>query len=271
MRITECPHPVVQYFFVLGANDPEMQEIENILKSHRQEFVYATKDGRRVHAGNAYEADNLKISKEKKRESMIVFVECEPEGIKADVIIDHHRPGDYGYGRPPADYWEASSIGQAHNLLGLTPSKNSILAAAADHCLAHAYAGKCPNVEPSDLMEWRVNCRAAFQKRNALEIKEDIEEARVEIANLDAVLICDHVFKDARGKHIKELPEASARDGVMVMYSLVDRNSGKTKVGVLSGTKEGLEAWMNWARSQKDLENVYGDPARGYAGVYVKE
>ena len=258
------------YYFVLGANDPEMERIENILISEGVAFGYAEKDGRRVHPGNAYEADFMKND----NSETLVLVECgfqDSSRLPADVIfIDHHRPGDPGYGLPPSEFWEASSIGQVHNLLGLAASDDSILTAAADHCLAHAYAGKCPEVEPSDLMEWRVNCRAAFQKRNPAEIKRDIDNARFEIANLDCILIGDHVFKDARGKHIKELPEASARDGVMVMYSLVDRNSGKTKVGVLSGTKEGLDVWMDWAKSQNNLEGVYGDPARGYAGAYQK-
>jgi hypothetical protein len=31
-----------------------------------------------------------------------------------------------------------------------------VLAAAADHCLAAAYRGECPGVDPDALMRWRV-------------------------------------------------------------------------------------------------------------------
>jgi hypothetical protein len=41
-----------------------------------------------------------------------------------------------------------------------------VLAAAADHCLAAAYAGQCPGVDPISLGEWRIDCRAAQRERS---------------------------------------------------------------------------------------------------------
>src|SRR5690606_38859652 len=137
------------------------------------------------------------------------------------VRIDHHRPGDPGYGRPPAEFMAASSLGQViaelarrQNLpavwrceehvlerapngcvkgnpygpywhVGITPADASrrlswgellydhslvlprafVLAAAADHCLAAAYRGECPGVDPDALLRWRAWERAQFQVR----------------------------------------------------------------------------------------------------------
>src|SRR5690606_24913959 len=53
-----------------------------------------------------------------------------------------------------------------------------ILAAAADHCLAAAYAGECPGVDPDALMVWRAETRAAFQGRSPDDILADVERAR---------------------------------------------------------------------------------------------
>jgi hypothetical protein len=106
------------------------------------------------------------------------------------VIIDHHNPGDPGYGRSPAEFLPASSIGQVIAILGddriainrhtlsaespqdlyLVPAgaladdsdpawclgtgfvpTDIVLTAAADHCLDAARRGECPGVDPDDL------------------------------------------------------------------------------------------------------------------------
>src|SRR5690606_35947049 len=112
------------------------------------------------------------------------------------IRIDHHRPGDPGYGRSPEEFLPASSIGQVWASLlrlrndgwdsplysgtgsvywndrrwyGDTPygqvdvPEALLLVAAADHCLAAAYRGECPGVDPDKLMQWRVETRAEFQ------------------------------------------------------------------------------------------------------------
>lgn len=143
--------------------------------------------------------------------------------------IDHHTPGDPGYGRPPAEFLPASSIGQVIDelaRLGRVPRTwpvhdetvpgghpvgpapvwfvrrqaawcvrqdeadaphgarvrrvphDLVLCAAADHCLAAAYRGECPGVDPDALMRWRAESRAAFQGRPVEAVLTDIEDSR---------------------------------------------------------------------------------------------
>src|SRR5690606_18284778 len=169
--------------------------------------------------------------------------------------IDHHRPGDPGYGKPPIKFFSASSIGQVIAELArngivpkswrrmsagyaapLTPQytedgtpvdyvgvpwvrpaagggyawdividartfarapQEIAYAAAADHCLAAAYRGECPGVDPDALMIWRIETRAAFQRRPAEDVLADVRRARValrEAPRIDlgaGVSVCD--------------------------------------------------------------------------------
>lgn len=193
--------------FVLGASDPEMQAIESLLKDRH--FGYAAirnPDGNilRVHPGNAYVA-NCIISANGDviwplDDDHIVQIECAVRGFVVD-SIDHHRPGDPGYGMPPELFFEASSIGQLvaylcktgllhpeyfGNLRRAVKSGDNIVSedqeivmtAAADHCLEAAYRGKCPGVDPNILMAWRIKSRALFQGRSEAEVLADVERAR---------------------------------------------------------------------------------------------
>ena len=91
------------------------------------------------------------------------LVECQVEGQDAAFRADHHRPGDPGFDAPPAEYWRGSSLGQVATHLGVEPTPALRLVAAADHCLAAAYRGACPDVDPDALMRWRAETRAQFQ------------------------------------------------------------------------------------------------------------
>src|SRR5690606_29571355 len=136
-----------------------------------ESVVYATDStGQRVHPGSAYRCQVPAVPDG----STVYAVECIgelPEGWRR---IDHHRPGDPGYGRPPSDFLPASSVGQVlreldrlgvADRLSAADIIEAILAAAADHCLAAAYRGECPGVAPDALMRWRVKTRSAFQGR----------------------------------------------------------------------------------------------------------
>jgi hypothetical protein len=203
--------------WILGAPDPEMSEIEALLREQSETVAYATVDGVRVHPGNAYRADCPAVLQAGGLPASgdgitVVAVECDWdhafESTCAVVVrVDHHRPGDPGYGRAAADYLPGSSIGQVIALLvragrlgdvttrtplgvrwkfepraeiapglavpahwrinapvDLTSSTADAaveatyvvpgrlaMVAAADHCLAAAYAGKCPGVDPEEL------------------------------------------------------------------------------------------------------------------------
>jgi len=180
--------------WVLGAADPEMVAIEGLLRRKGEVVEYATHNGERVNAGNAYEADP--------RDSKHFFaIECGSPAWSTYTVVDHHRPRDPGFGGPPAQYMIAASIGQVVRMLELDicrqcgdridwrdrsglqgapvmavsdryrgPSRcverhdwpiqpkcydQIRLIAAADHCLAAAYRGECPGVDPRELMWWQ--------------------------------------------------------------------------------------------------------------------
>lgn len=216
--------------FILGAPDPEMVCIETMLREHGENFIYAlAMDGKRVHPGNAY---NMALP-DRTDVDEVVLVECgfadgQPCDWLADVkltVVDHHRPGDPGYGRPSAEFLSASSLGQVLNLLGLIEPDRGFsgsdpeleagfrrelvcpdcgrdhgehfqscviirwdkwrMIAAADHCLGEAYKGRCPGVDPDTLMEWRVETRATFQKRFVEDVLADVERARETLLTTD--------------------------------------------------------------------------------------
>lgn len=104
--------------WILAAG-PEMDAIESLLRECGECVVYATgPDGQRVHPGNAYSAVGVSDVVVPGDLTAIYLVECGlPRSIAVmqhpdPVSIDHHREGDPGYGRPPAEFLRASSIGQ---------------------------------------------------------------------------------------------------------------------------------------------------------------
>src|SRR5690606_9299299 len=212
-------------------------------------------------------------------DSTVYAVECIGELPEGWIRIDHHRPGDPGYGCPPSVFFPASSIGQVIaelDLLGVADRisdediMEALLAAAADHCLAAAYRGECPGVDPDVLMCWRVVSRASFQGRSAEELLANVERARAALREAPSIdLGAGTSVRDMRATFVPELTEAAVRDGVAYLGVVADRD-GRRKV-VLGGhaTPETVRAFMtDWAPSQ-GLVDIYGDPARGFAGGYL--
>jgi len=301
--------------WILGSSDPEMELIEQLLRECGETVVYATDSrGERVRGGTAYRGAHAEIPADAKR---VYLVECDvptPPGVER-VVIDHHRPGDPGYGKGPGRFFEASSIGQVIRHLGQVADdmpREYILAAAADHCLAAAYRGECPGVDPDELMRWRAESRARFQRRSVDDVLADIERARQALRKaLDITLrrtpgghcgdgsrcgcleggygyggwtgtgtgdcYCDcsgceegdYVVRarDMRGRHVPELPEAAAREGVCFIADGLPDPDGRIKIVCQNGTPEQIEAFREWAE-HRGLVDFYGDPARGIAGAY---
>lgn len=116
---------------VLGAQDPEMNEIEKLFRAAGVPVVYAMRDGKRVHPGNAYQAQVDPTPFDQTGTVHVYCVECSVDpaacaeaaggwGYDPEIVIhtiDHHRPGDPGFGRPPAEFLDASSLGQVIALL----------------------------------------------------------------------------------------------------------------------------------------------------------
>lgn len=184
-----------KFLFVLGADDLEMSAIENLLTVCGLSYVYATVDGKRCHGGNAYRANGWIDSSsghhgDSASGTQLVCVECSVT-LRADrapwtISIDHHRPGDPGYGGKPEHFWESSSLGQIIRFLGdrmlfpegwLIPEDHYYIA-AADHCLGHAYADRCPGIDSEKLLDYRVKQKAANQG-----VSEDIVRRHIKWAS----------------------------------------------------------------------------------------
>ena len=217
------------------------------------------------------------------------------------VKIDHHNHSDFGYGRPPEDYMAASSIGQVISVLALLSilpdwdighsdepgfpgewdnseeppeifsnnlwrniPKEFVFIAAADHCLGAAYQGQCPGVDADELMQWRVESRAKFQKRAPDLILADIAAARKALRSAPHLELVHNIsVRDMRGVFVPELPEAAAREGECFVAQL--EQGDITKIVCQSGSPEQISAFMQWAHDN-NIKNIYGDPMRGFAG-----
>jgi hypothetical protein len=105
--------------WILGASDPEMAAVEALLVECGERVAHALNEhGERVHPGAAdrgvchrYVTD---CGTAGSAETTWYLVECDvpTPSRAARVVIDHHRPGDPGYGRLPTEFLPASSIGQ---------------------------------------------------------------------------------------------------------------------------------------------------------------
>jgi hypothetical protein len=75
--------------FMLGAIDPEMDMIQNMLDQMEIPYVFAMKDGKRVWPNNAYQADTPDLDP-----NNVICIECRPAEWKdMDITyIDHHDP-----------------------------------------------------------------------------------------------------------------------------------------------------------------------------------
>lgn len=262
--------------FVLGANDPEMHAIEHLLAAVGARSIHAEVDGKRVYPANAYRAALPDAARALlARAGRVYLVECVGEAPTGAIRIDHHRPGDPGYGRPAAEFWAASSLGQtvaslaAAGIAEVPVTPEMRLTAAADHCLGAAYHGDCPGVDPDALLAWHVAARAAFEHRSGAAVLQDVETTRALLRQAPQVELAPGIAAaDMRGRQAAELLMAAAREGQCCLSTITARD-GRTKVGCLVGSPAQVSAFMQrWAPAH-DLHEVYGDPARGFAGAYT--
>lgn len=258
----------MEYFFVLGARDPEMEEISRVLGAEGIGWTEATIGGRQVTSAEAYEATGV-VGVLPRALPDLVFVECDVLGLGAVDLCDHHNPGDPGYDRPAQAYLEGSSLGQVLALIGKEPTRQQRIIAAADHCLAHAYKGLCPGVDPAELADWRERSRAARFGLTHEEIQLRIRIATGALERAPRIKVGSEEvawFPD-RGIAPYELSEASARSGVPICYlTHLDPTLGRyrAKSGILNAEADTVRAWM----AECGLEAIYGSPLRGYAGGY---
>ncbi len=266
--------------WILGAADPEMAAVEEALRAAGEIVRYATIAGRRPRPDEAYTcALDATAAAVALAGHPLYLVECiavplwaghTPALRQAIVRIDHHSLGDPGYGRRPADYLAASSLGQVLAVLGVAPTHEHRLIAAADHCLTHAYRGACPGVDPDELMRWRAASRAFFQRRSVVAVLDDIAAARGALRSAPDVQLYDAIVaRDMRGRHVLELPEAAAREGMCFVADGLPGRDGRRKVVCQVGTPEQIRAFVSYFAPALGLSDIYGDPERGFAGGYA--
>ncbi|MDR0860104.1 MAG: hypothetical protein LBO09_03865 [Candidatus Peribacteria bacterium] len=271
---------------IFGGSDYEELTAREVLRQRGVATATATLNGAKVHAGNAYLANGFVLDNEETDLSVIegvVIFECNPTvagEIEIVLHADHHNPGDTGYGLGPDNFWEASSLGQLCQFLGIEPTEELLMVAAGDHCPADAYAGRCPGVDSVAFGQFRIHQKLSSplyqkdEKKNTVEkLASIIETAKEALRNATEV---DGV-RDLRGTFVDELPEAGLLLGLAYMASLPDTDrdrkpTGNTKI-VLGGhtTPETVNNFMEWANTLPNkVVPAYGDPIRGFAGVVVK-
>jgi hypothetical protein len=268
--------PDVSTLFILGAMDPEMQEIVRILQELGSIYIFATKDGEAVRPNNAYQADEFKAPLGTER---VVFVECQapfetsdPEVVEI-VVIDHHRPGDPGYDEP--DVFRASSIGQLYRFLELPEPEmgsETYLVGVCDHNLTYAYR------RWSDAtLQLRAAQKAAFlgcteegilkDFHNAIDALKNAMESRPPATDVSGSGKSPIDLRE--GRDIDFANEASAYLGVPIVYGPSELPDGRQKFGILGATPSQVQAWLDGEGFAGKLVDRYGVPSRGIAGGYI--
>jgi hypothetical protein len=271
---------VKPYSFLLGASDPEMDEIEKLLIENGEAFQYAQYDGVRAEPWNSYMADPI----EAPSGTILVLIECEPEnwsGEDAIVrIIDHHRPGDAGYNLAPDLFWEASSIGQLYKILRLgEPKREHVVLAAMDHCMTQARLGNCPGISSREVKTLSVEYIAKRRGLDPLAVEACVGTMLERVLDAPRTTIGGQEVADLTlvpagiGYSLPYLCllEAVAELSMVALVATKNRTDGPEKIIVCgAATPETVRYFMtSWAPAH-GLVDIYGVPARGYAGGYRK-
>jgi hypothetical protein len=264
--------------FVLGADDPEMKRIVLFLEENGEEYIFATRDGKRTHPGNAYEANN---DYDLSEFSEIVFVECWVDGIEPNKIIDHHRPGDPGCGKLPELYWEASSLGQLHAFLEVDPAPGDKILAAMDHCFNAAIQGLCPGVSAEEVLEVKVKdgimATHNVSREDVMTIISNWRE-QFESSDNDTVVIGGEsvILVDEHTGFGYSLLYLTAQVAAVLCHKPVilrvkDTVNAPVDRLMLCGDVSGETVRNFLADNPLNLERLFGSPERGYAGGYDRK
>lgn len=261
-----------EWTFVLGAQDPEMREIERVVTDARHSRMHAAHLGRRCTPMTAYSADGVvqvgpdgwALPKVLPPKAPAVFVECRLGDREPTAVVDHHHPGDPGFDAGPEEYLRGSSLGQVLAMLEREPTPTQRLLAASDHCLSAAYQGLCPGVDPHDLLFLRASWQAKITGRTLTDVMEGILDAARRVKKRHDSEFGESRFLDPTAVP-RDLPEGSAYAGVPVRYRAL-LPDGMLKEMFKGGTPQAVEAFMDEHREAGRA--VYGNPYRGYAGAY---
>lgn len=257
---------------VLGAQDPEMREIEKALQDAKVRVLHAAWQGRRCTPATAYEAEGVvRMGPDGwARQAVLapkapaLYVECGLPGRPPAARVDHHHPGDPGYEMPPERFLEGSSLGQVLTLLEREPTETQRLLAAADHCLTAAYQGRCPGVDPHDLLFLRASWQAKITGRTLSDVVEGILDAAKRVKRHYDSEFNESRFADPT-QIPRDLPEGAAYAGKPVRYRAL-LPDGVLKEMLKGGDPQHVERFMR--EHEQAGRSTYGNPYRGYAGAY---
>jgi hypothetical protein len=262
-----------EWRFVLGAQDPEMREIQKAISRANLRFVHAAKGGVRCTPRTAYDADGVVLAQRggTVRPAVLppqepaVFVECTVRGREPALRVDHHHPGDPGYDKSPEAYLEGSSLGQVLRILEMEPTETQRLLAAGDHCLTAAYQGMCPGVDPKELLFLRASWKARITGRSFGDVMDGILDAAKRVTRHYDSEFEESVFLDP-AEVSPDLAEGAAYIGKPVRYRQFFPD-GELKEMLKGAGPEHIARFMS--EHERAGRVVYGNPYRGYGGAYL--
>lgn len=266
---------MTRHLFLLGAQDPEMREIDRLVRHYGHDTAFAAVGADRCHAGNAYGGTAVLQQvrpghfrpKLLLPETPVVFVECSVARLTPVFHVDHHNPGDPGFAMGPDRYLEGASLGQVMHWLGHDASETQRLLCAADHCLSAAYQGACPGVDPGELLYLRASWQGLMRQKTTGDMITGILAAALRVkARYRPQEGCSR-FDDPTGIPA-ELPEGAAYAGLAVRYRAYSP-AGDLKEMLKGGTPAQISAFM--AEHETAGRRTYGNPYRGYAGAYLHQ
>ena len=255
--------------FVLGGVDTEMREIEAILIDAGYSVEYAKIGGIRVNRSEAYDATHPQPI------PTDVWVECRPADYsKSELyslgidLVDHHQEGDVGYDMPPKQYWEASSLGQICNRLGVERTQRLNYIAAADHCLLSAYHEQCPHVDREGFLAFRMEFFEQFHD-NPIEYLKELHKRVLSYGQISMLGTKVYDVSGIYGRDRKWLSDLACCYGIKTVS--INQKSNRYKMFVSNLSVKEIDQFCNeYAPSLGNVINVYGDPKRQFAAAVVE-
>ena len=289
--------------FILGAKDPEMDAIDAMLMRAYSPYLSTAIHALSQHKGptrvthkDAYEARVNASFGMNDEEDTVVLVECDGLFMTGRnvrrIVIDHHRQGDPGFDKPPAEYWEGASIGQLAMFLenecvrrdgsriprDLLDTPYNRLVAAIDHARFWAVRGECPGI---DAIEAQFESKRQIAEQfgvSAFAVTSLARSYYDVLATAPTIRIGGRPVKDVRFAELGEgysfdflvLQEAAMLLGVP--YISLQIRPGSTTVFLNRVDDPAtVEAFMkDWA-PKEGLQKIFGVPLRGYAGGIIPE